>query len=345
MSVSRSLVLLVTILLVAPPAIGQQDRQAVETMSSRWTPIGVNVRRTPQKLLFSSGEEVELGDPRLAVWAIHQCDRLEALSKEDFGNWLTICGAYGIAECEEPLRRLAPRLARMRMRADETRGTRTAAGMAGHRSRIFAVFAQNATDESRRVLRDLIDFESRIDEGGGLFDGAANHSARAYCAAGLVMLDDEAGRDHLVREYRAYLISFVAGRDGDDHGEQSRQVLEKMYDAGLVEQIEALHDDPAVRGNRARLDIIALLEKMRMNGMPLDELKEIAATPANDINETSRRHEAIRALGLVGTPDDIAFIEELPPHPQPIDDEYENDRCYAITMIRCRHWRTLRDED
>ena len=121
----------------------------------------------------------------------------------------------------------------------------------------------NATDDSRRVLEQLLQFESQIQDGGGFFEGVSDLNAKAHCAGALVMLDEDAGHDYLIAGYREYLGIKLSPQP---HSE-CRNLMEGMYDAKLIERIEALRDDEAITETTAQNNINTLLSVMRINGL------------------------------------------------------------------------------
>lgn len=328
-------------LCLSGPLTAQEHEAADEASPPRWILVNQGLHGPVESLTFSDGTVVDLGDPRLGRWAVRQARQLDRLSDSDLENWLVVCRLYRIPECERPLRQLAPRLARIRMRSDEIRGTRTAAGVATFRSRVFAALAINATDAARRDLERLMHFESRIEYSQGVFEGVPDLFAKAYCAAGLVMLDDDAGRDYLIEGYREYLLRID---ESPKPRAECRNVMEGMHDAVLIERIEGLLDDEAITETGAQNNINTLLVTMRVNGLSLEELREIAATPADRHHDRRRRGDAIRALGMVGEPEDIHLLENLVPDNERRANYYDSFIAHAIQRIECLYWQDRLDD-
>jgi len=339
---------LISLLLLSIAVLGslsvqaQEDARAVEEVPSRWMWYFDVFESPRESVTFSDGSVVEVGDPRLGRWATRQARRLDNLSEHDSMLWISICHLYGIAESERPLQQLASRMARIRMRADEMRGSRTPAGVESDRAFMFAAFAFNATDDSRRDLQRLMRFESQIQQREGvLLQGVADLQARAYCAAALVMLDDDAGRDYLIEGYREMLVGI---EESPVPRIECRAVMARMYDAELAERVEALLEDEAVQGRIAQNNISSLLTAMRVNGLSREELREIAATPVDGHHEQKRRLQAISALGMAGNLEDIDLLRNLEPDPRGNLRIYSGAAAHVIQMIECRHWQERLDD-
>ncbi|HWY31273.1 MAG TPA: hypothetical protein VNX46_10980 [Candidatus Acidoferrum sp.] len=92
--------------------------------------------------------------------------------------------------------------------------------------------------------------------------------------------------------------------------ESSRDVfakyeLEKLGDAKLISAIEA--KVTVATRKRPKLVMAHLVERMRVNNLPMKELKQIAL----DEKDLNRRLPAIETLGETGKPDVLPFLESL----------------------------------
>ncbi|HZM04787.1 MAG TPA: hypothetical protein VFC44_17435 [Candidatus Saccharimonadales bacterium] len=135
-------------------------------------------------------------------------------------------------------------------------------------------------------------------------DRHLDESMRYPVAAALVRLDDQSAREFLLDGLDRYLAT------DQDTSESSRHVfakyeLEKLGDAKLISAIQG-KTTAAVR-RRPKLVMTALVERMRLNNLPMAELKRIAA----EDTDLDRRLPAISILGNIGNSDLLPFLESL----------------------------------
>jgi HEAT repeat protein len=127
---------------------------------------------------------------------------------------------------------------------------------------------------------------------------------RDKAAAALVRLGDQSAREALLDGLDRYLAT------DQDTSESSRHVfakyeLEKLGDAKLIAAIQAKAAAAARR--RPKLVMTPLVERMRINNLPIAELKRIAVEE-KDLN---RRLPAISILGDTGNSEMLPFLESL----------------------------------
>lgn len=326
-----SRILLALLLLLPAPIAMAQD--AEEPVSSRWMLPDLTMLGNKQTA-FSDGTVVDWGNPRWGRWASDNAARVERLSVRDLEVWLSICANYRVESTHRTLTRMAEHAVRMRMGPTDLHGTMTASGYVGFRMQVIRAMAMTASERSARDLHTLMQFESRIQSRGLMENSWADGIARAYCAAALTMLDDDRGRDFLIAGYREYLIAI---KQSPQIRTECRDVLEGVYDAELIRRIEALLEDPQIIEDSAQNNINGLLEKMRMNGKSSEELFAILREPGDDYNQRKRRNNALHAMALAGTPNDIEDLRGLDLG----DDRGANRlRDRAIEQIGCRHWQS-----
>jgi HEAT repeat protein len=135
-------------------------------------------------------------------------------------------------------------------------------------------------------------------------DKCFDESIRYPIAAALVRLDDQSAREFLLDGLDRYLAP------DQDTLESSRDVfakyeLEKLGDAKLISAIEA--KVTVATRKRPKLVMAHLVERMRVNNLPMKELKQIAL----DEKDLNRRLPAIETLGETGKPDVLPFLESL----------------------------------
>lgn len=320
--------------LAQEPEVEADDEAQVQT-PSRWM-LPDNRMLGDNQTRFSDGTVVDWGNPRWGRWAGQNASRVQRLSSRDLMIWLSVCANYRVEAAHRNLMRMAKHAARKRMGPTDTFGTLTAAGYLGLRARMFAACAMTANDRSQRDLHELMQFESRVQNAGALGADYTDHIARGYCAAGLMMLDDDRGRDFLIDGYREYLIALD---QSPGVRAECRDILEGIYDAKLIERIEALREDPQITDQKAHNNIRGLLEKMVMNGKSPEQLLAIIREPGDGFNQRGRRNNALHAMALAGAPDNIADLEALD-----LGDDRDTNllRDRAIEQIGCRHWQERR---
>jgi len=137
-------------------------------------------------------------------------------------------------------------------------------------------------------------------------DKRFDESIRYPVAAALVRLDDQSARDVLLDGLDKYLAPDQDTLESSRHNFAFYE-LQKLGDAKLISAIEA----KAAVATRKRLQLVlpALVERMRINNLPVDELKRIATEEKN----LNRRWPAIEVLGETGKADDLPFLESLLP--------------------------------
>jgi HEAT repeat protein len=137
-------------------------------------------------------------------------------------------------------------------------------------------------------------------------DKRFDESIRYPIAAALVRLDDQSARDVLLDGLDKYLAPDQDTLESSRHNFAFYE-LQKLGDTNLISVIEA----KAAVATRKRLQLVlpALVERMRINNLPVDELKRTATEEKN----LNRRWQAIEVLGETGKADDLPFLESLLP--------------------------------
>jgi hypothetical protein len=135
-------------------------------------------------------------------------------------------------------------------------------------------------------------------------DKRFDESMRYPIAAALVRLDDQSARELLLDGLDKYLAPDQDTLESSRHNFAFYE-LQKLGDVKLISAIEA----KAAVATRKRLQLVlpALVERMRINNLPVDELKRIATEEKN----LNRRLPAIEVLGETGKPDVLPFVESL----------------------------------
>jgi hypothetical protein len=163
--------------------------------------------------------------------------------------------------------------------------------------------------------------------------------ARCLAAGRLVEWNDDDGARHfLLLQYDLYRLE--SGTRGGGNMGSVRNQLESMSDPKIITSLEARVPDETHAAMKR--NILTLVEAMKINGQPIETLMQFAADPAWEF--ASRRYTAIGALGRLGGPELIPFIETLPPWQgdnvpvgQPIVLQSAIDD--AIAHIRQRYWQ------
>ena len=135
-------------------------------------------------------------------------------------------------------------------------------------------------------------------------DKQFDESIRYKVAAALVRLDDQSARELLLDGLDRYLATDQDTLESSRHNSAFYE-LEKLGDAKLISAIQA-KVAAAVR-RRPKLVMTPLVERMRINNLPMAELKRIAVEE-KDLN---RRLPAISILGNAGNSDLLPFLESL----------------------------------
>ena len=168
-------------------------------------------------------------------------------------------------------------------------------------------------------------------------DKRFDESMRYPIAAALVRLDDQSARDLLLDGLDKYLAPDQDTLESSRHN-PAFYALQKLGDAKLISAIEA--KAAAATRKRPKLVLPALVERMRINNLPVDELKRIAGEEQN----LNRRLPAIINLGLAGSPDVLPFLESLTNAQldhlgRSQKDEFAGVVKTAIRNVRLRNWQ------
>lgn len=273
-------------------------------------------------------EEMHYGDPELGKWAIRARSRVNKMSDEELVIWLRVVQQYRIPNVQDQLLNAAERLIEQ---ADAHRGVRP---------RVFFALATMAEPGSEERLRALLKAEFKAPNEESRL--ALESHCRAGLAAALVRLDDDAGRDYLVREYKAYLSRFgkVSRWRQDEYN-----VMEVMYDPALIKRIAALSADPELQGRKQQNNIRGLVEVMRFNGSSIDVIR--AAAEETDHKHMNRRIQAMRLLSERGTKRDIRLLLNLKgwtntgnmPPQHVAHSILERKKFESMIHLACRLWR------
>lgn len=316
--------------LCAPPA------QADELPSPRapeapalavWVPYsGDMMLGTPNYTLsFSDGSTLDLGDPRLARWADKASGRVSKLSALDLKSWLSVVSYYRTERANKTLLSAAEKLIKRDMVPGDNRYA------------VFKALAVTADQRSIRKLEKMLD--APIKNVAVIGAGIRELGHRPIMAATLVRLDQESGRDYLVSAYRELLI--------DKQNKKAVvtapfDLLAQFNDTALIERVEALKEDPNLQERVTQRNIESLLQKMRDNGLPLEDLRKLID---DDDSNRSRRLHAVQVLGERGLAEDIKRLEDLSvlvakgPNADALLKKYTD---WAIVVIRSRLWEELK---
>ena len=190
------------------------------------------------------------------------------------------------------------------------------------------------------ILLAIADFglpQSKPTLVGAMENPQVGEHIRCAAAAALVRIGEPSGRRFLLETYELYLDSLR--KRSSEHG-YSRSELEFLGDAELIKSLEAraAAETPGIPRN----NITTLLPLMRVSGMSLEELKEVASQGGIDL-----RLHAIAMIGRQGGVDLIPFLESLRAAPDAYPKRSVNDwnnllrnaAIAAIRQIRMRHSR------
>ena len=175
---------------------------------------------------------------------------------------------------------------------------------------------------SRDFLREVMNDESLAAHGYG-------NSANATAAAALAAAGDDAGRAFLLEGYRGYLDSLSAGAPASGAGSFQYNFvyeLSRLSDPATRDALDAVEKE--YLSSRSRSAARFLVEQLRMNAMPVDELmKLVEAEPRGNRGEDDndrdparlkelkeageRRRGAVYAVGLKGGPDVLPRLDAL----------------------------------
>lgn len=195
------------------------------------------------------------------------------------------------------------------------------------RQTVIETLAEMPTPDAQKILTEAMS-DKQLDE-----------SLRYPVAAALVRLDYQPAREFLLDGLDKYLAP------DQDTLESSRHVfayyaLENLGDTNLISAIEA----KATAATRRRLQLVLprLVERMRINNLPMDELKRVAMEEKN----LNRRLPAIEVLGETGKPDMLPFLESLAGHANE-HSRRSQERTFAdvvqaaIRNVRLHNWQQL----
>jgi hypothetical protein len=179
------------------------------------------------------------------------------------------------------------------------------------RQTVIQTLAEMPTPGAQRILNNAMN-DKRLDE-----------FVRYPVAAALVRLGDQAGRDKLLEGLDKYLAPDQDTLESSRHNPAFYE-LEKLGDTKLISAIEA----KAAAATRKRLQLVLprLVEQMRINNLPPEELRQIAASDKS----LNRRLPAIMVLGDTGKADELLFLESL----LPATEEYHGLQGQRDNLVR-----------
>jgi len=190
------------------------------------------------------------------------------------------------------------------------------------------------------VLLTLVEMPSPISKNillEAMNDRRFDESIRYPVAAALVRLDDQSARDVLLNGLDKYLAPDQDTLESSRHNFAFYE-LQKLGDVKLISAIEA----KATAATRKRLQLVLprLVERMRINNLPVDELKRIATEEKN----LNRRLPAIEVLGETGKADVLPFLESLTNAPLDYLGRSQKDLFAgvvkaAIRNVRLHNWQ------
>ncbi|MEO0475417.1 MAG: hypothetical protein AAF085_05500 [Planctomycetota bacterium] len=302
------------------PAVAQNDGE--DPAEQRWwVPYSGSMLMGEKSytLTLSNGSVLELGDPRVGEWAKKNVKRVSRMGHNDLHAWVVAVGYYRIEEAEPVLMRAAEKLIKRDQKVNDLRHL------------IFGSLAVIAQERSVKKLKRMLNAPIKDV---GLFGG---HSIghRPMLAAALFRLGDPAGEDYFLKTYRQQLLD---KQNDKPVQETPGATIEALFDSRLVEQIDALKKDPKLVEPFVPRNIDSKLAFMRVNGMPLEELREVVRLGEKD--PAKPLAQAACALAERGTVDDIKLLKAL------------NDRAdlstgnarqaqRALVVIQCRLWKEL----
>ncbi|MEM9347424.1 MAG: hypothetical protein AAGB26_12480 [Planctomycetota bacterium] len=311
------------------PSRAQEQAAAVEPEAvSVWIPCSdtrVFNRRDWEKLVLSDGSVLSIGDAKVGRWVEKSVSRAGRLESKDLGVWVKCVGHYRIDKAGSMLTRAAQKLVKLEPAAGDNRDA------------IFYSLAQIAGKRDVKNLKRLL--EAPIVGNNPNPDAAFLIVHREWLAAALLRLGDEAGRKYLYDEYRKHML--LKHTKQQNYHSNIAYILNTVYDPTLVEQIEALIDHEELRDKgEVRNEINRLVSQMKVNGLPLKELRRLV-----EQTEPLGSEEAIQpvhALAERGGLEDLKLIER-------ICQEYEDGTRrggytkkqfeLARAVMRCRLWK------
>ncbi len=189
---------------------------------------------------------------------------------------------------------------------------------------VLLTLAEMPSPLAGKILREAMN-DKQLDE-----------SIRYRLAAALVRLDDQSARDLLLDGLDRYLATDQDTFESSRHG-FAKYELEKLRDAKLISAIQA-KAAAAVR-RRPKLVMTPLVERMRINNLPMAELKRIAVEEKN----LDRRMPAISILGDTGNSDLLPFLESLTlGSDENLGESQKNEFAYvvkaAIRNVHLHNW-------
>ncbi|MEO0475415.1 MAG: hypothetical protein AAF085_05490 [Planctomycetota bacterium] len=301
-------------------ALGEAGKASGETL---WIPLVKDLTTGEQDFTMplSDGTHLQLGDPATAKWAKRMIPRVNQLSQIDLRAWLTVVAYYRIGEAKGPLMKAAERLIKKPREIGDLH------------HQVFWSLAITADERSTKKLKRLLD--SPIKPGGVITSGGNRDLGyRPIFAASLIKLDHEDGRDYFIASYKQDLLDRKARRFT---GHITGATVETFYDSKLIEQVEALAEDPQLQEKRLQRNIQSRVELMRINGKPIEELRSMIL----DTEKPGEAYiQAVRALAERGVLEDIARLENSAKQPG-LNHRLVEEIDHAVVVIRCRLWEEL----
>jgi HEAT repeat protein len=195
---------------------------------------------------------------------------------------------------------------------------------------IIMTLAEMPSPISKNILLEAMN-DKRFDE-----------SMRYPIAAALVRLDNQSARELLLDGLDKYLAPDQDTLESSRHNFAFYE-LEKLGDAKLISAIEA--KAAAATRKRPKLVLPRLIERMRINNLPVDELKQIASGEKN----LNNRLPAIINLGLTCSPDVLPFLESLTNAPldnlgRSQKEEFAWVVKAAIRNVRLHNWQQFENK-
>lgn len=276
---------------------------------------------------LSDGTVLEVGDPKVGQWAERITPKASRMSPKDMEAWIRLVGHYRLTKAKPMLTKAATKL--VKQQPHEW----------GQQRNLFRALAHTAEKRDIKTLRRLLD--ARIQGNPSKLILIQVEQTKQLLAAALVQLGDPVGRDYLVSEYQKNLILYHT-KNESYHGEIS-YILETLYDPQLVEQVAGLADHEDLKDNtKAKQTINKLVAMMKINGLPLDQLREIVKGRIE--LEDEMRIQALHALAERGMLSDLKLIEGV------LEDYVKGTRKggyskrqyqLATTAMRCRLWKKI----